>query len=278
MAILGLICPNCNANLKADDTKDSWFCQYCGTKVIRDKQHIELSGEIAVNGIASTDSLLDRAFLFIEDKNFQRAFQYLERVLDADPKNWRAYIGRLLCQLKMCKIKDLEKAARPLIIYDDYNKAMRFAVGDEASMLKGLNDTIIQRLENEKLKHEDEISDIQREIVSTEQYLEDNKKDYNRSMTKIVAWTVFEVLCILVSVFFIIGTIAVLPILIISLPAVTGTIFVIQKRNKIKRLTTDYDNMKSRLAQLNQQLSQAKRAYSIFIATNNYPGSDWAVI
>lgn len=36
--LLQMKCPNCNANLQVDDGIESFFCQYCGTKIILEGQ------------------------------------------------------------------------------------------------------------------------------------------------------------------------------------------------------------------------------------------------
>ncbi|MCR4594278.1 MAG: TIR domain-containing protein [Clostridiales bacterium] len=45
---------------------------------------------------ASTESLLKRAFLFLEDGDWESADKYCERVLDIDPENGEAYLGKLM--------------------------------------------------------------------------------------------------------------------------------------------------------------------------------------
>ena len=38
MKLLQMKCPNCNADLQIDDGIESFFCQYCGTKIILEGQ------------------------------------------------------------------------------------------------------------------------------------------------------------------------------------------------------------------------------------------------
>ena len=38
MEVHQLKCPNCNANLEIEDDLDTFFCKYCGTKIIIDGQ------------------------------------------------------------------------------------------------------------------------------------------------------------------------------------------------------------------------------------------------
>ena len=82
MGLVSLKCPECGAELDIDDSREYAFCSYCGSKVMREKTRIELSGSVSVKGIAGADSLLQRAFIFLEDGDFSSAGQYIERVLD----------------------------------------------------------------------------------------------------------------------------------------------------------------------------------------------------
>ncbi len=34
-----ITCPNCGANLRIDDDRDIFFCEYCGTKIRKESDH-----------------------------------------------------------------------------------------------------------------------------------------------------------------------------------------------------------------------------------------------
>lgn len=42
MKFIQLKCPNCNANLEAEDTLDTIYCKYCGTRIVIADQTKEL--------------------------------------------------------------------------------------------------------------------------------------------------------------------------------------------------------------------------------------------
>lgn len=50
----------------------------------------------------------ERLFILIEDKNWQKAEEYAEKILDIDPKNVDAYLGKLLIDYKVSTINELE--------------------------------------------------------------------------------------------------------------------------------------------------------------------------
>ena len=74
-------------------------------------------------------SLLKRVFLFLEDEEWSRADEYCEKVLDMDPENPQAYLGKLMAELRVKNQKDLQDQAKPFDSNNNYQKILRF--GDE---------------------------------------------------------------------------------------------------------------------------------------------------
>ena len=83
----------------------------------------------------SEESLLERGFIFIKDGEFSKADEYFERVLDANPKNWRAYLGKLLCSLNLKSPEKLGMSYTPLTGNSLYNKAVEYAPANEKEQL-----------------------------------------------------------------------------------------------------------------------------------------------
>lgn len=71
--------------------------------------------------------LLERAFMFLEDGDWDKADIYCESVLDQNPKCAEAYLGKLMAEVEIRKKEDLSKAKEPLDQSDNYRKVMRFA-------------------------------------------------------------------------------------------------------------------------------------------------------
>lgn len=80
--------------------------------------------------------LLERAFMFLEDGDWDKADIYCESVLDQNPKCAEAYLGKLMAEVKIRKKEDLSKAKEPLDQSDNYRKVMRFA---DESLREGLS-------------------------------------------------------------------------------------------------------------------------------------------
>lgn len=81
----------------------------------------------AVQTGGETSPLLKRAFMFLEDGNWQEADAYCEKVLDSDPECAQGYLGKLMAELRVNKIEDLKDEEEPFDESDNYVKAVRFA-------------------------------------------------------------------------------------------------------------------------------------------------------
>ena len=87
--------------------------------------------QIASGANPTVTSLLQRAFLFLEEGSWDSAGQYFDRVLDAEPQNPMAYIGRMMITLQLRKLEDLDSVQVILSDDADYQKALRFAETDK---------------------------------------------------------------------------------------------------------------------------------------------------
>ncbi len=104
---------------------------------------------VIAGGNANTAPLLKRAFMFLEDGDFNAANEYCEKVLDIDPENAPAYLGKLLSELRVRKQESLKDQAEPFDNSNNYQKAVRFA--DEK-----LNAELIGYIEHIKVRNEKE--------------------------------------------------------------------------------------------------------------------------
>ena len=85
---------------------------------------------IVVNqGNPQTAPLLVRASMFLEDGDFDRADEFYEQVLNLDPKNAQAYLGKLMAEIGISKIEELLTVTESLNDYPNFEKAKRFADG-----------------------------------------------------------------------------------------------------------------------------------------------------
>ena len=110
--------------------------------------------ETVVSGQTNIAPLLKRAFMFLEDGNWASADEYCEKVLDIDPENAQAYLGKLMANAQIRKKELFTTLANPFNNLLYYDKVMRF--GDEAlkEELNGYIAAINERNEKNRLERE----------------------------------------------------------------------------------------------------------------------------
>ena len=91
---------------------------------------------------AAVEPLLKRAFMFLEDQNWKAANEYCEKVLDIDPENAQAYVGKLLASMYRSSLEQLfSDLSRPVTNNQNFQKAIRY--GNEA-----LKETLTENAKN----------------------------------------------------------------------------------------------------------------------------------
>ncbi|MBQ5328246.1 MAG: tetratricopeptide repeat protein [Oscillospiraceae bacterium] len=108
--------------------------------------------EIKINANASAESLLKRANLFLEDGEWDTASAYCDAVLDMEPENAEAYLGKLLAELKVSKKEKLINQFEPFSDNINYKKVVRFANDNLKNEVLGYINSINIRKENAQLE------------------------------------------------------------------------------------------------------------------------------
>ena len=106
---------------------------------------------------SETAGWLERAWVFLEDGEFDSAKEYVERVLDREPKNGEAYWVKALAGLGVKRESDVIERQQSLFNDGNYQKAMRFGTGDLKRRLEGIEQEIRRRLaEAQRIKEEEQ--------------------------------------------------------------------------------------------------------------------------
>lgn len=119
-------CNTC-ANLIPNDSE---FCPFCGNKVIHIVEEPLVQGDSLLS--IQPDVLIKRAFLFLEEGDFEKANNYIEAALNQEPENAEAYLAKLLMDLRVSTVEELSNVSEPFDNNINYKRALRY--GDE--MLK----------------------------------------------------------------------------------------------------------------------------------------------
>jgi len=105
---------------------------------------------VVVSENANVAPLLERVFLFLEDGKWQDANIYCEKVLDIDPKNAEAYVGKLMAELNVGKRQQLADCKEPFNDSENFAKVIRFGDEKTEAEMRGYIAHINERNENER--------------------------------------------------------------------------------------------------------------------------------
>ena len=131
---------------------------------------------VANPAAATTVSLLDRAFLFLEDGDWESANEYAEKVLDIDPRNGEAYLVKLMAELEVRRREDLQNREQPFDGNNHYQKAMRF--GNEALQkeLQGYIEHINESNEEQQKSAEQKAASVAQALNAEERLMKEEKR------------------------------------------------------------------------------------------------------
>ena len=99
----------------------------------------------------SASSLLKRAFLFLEDAEWQNANEFAEVVLNSDPECAEAYLVKLMCAFGCRKRENIKDCSYPFDKDNNYQKLMRFGSAELKSELQNCIRQINDRNEQIRL-------------------------------------------------------------------------------------------------------------------------------
>lgn len=118
-------------------------------KVISQKEDREQT-TVEVSNNAPYASLLKRAYIMIEDSEWQKADELLERVLDQNPECAEAYLGKLMIDLKVNKREDLATLDKLFEDNNNYQKIMRYCDDALRDEVNGYINAITETRNNKK--------------------------------------------------------------------------------------------------------------------------------
>ena len=132
------------------------------------KEEAPASASVPASAVgASVPNLLKRVSIFLWDQNYRDANSYCEKVLDLDPENAEAYLGKLLCDLRLPSREDLAKCDVDFSGNGNYQKAYRYGDADLRTFLSQSRDASQEACEEKQRRSEREA-----EIASCKKVME----------------------------------------------------------------------------------------------------------
>ena len=124
-------CRMCEANLEVHGNASIIKCEYCGTYQSVTTDETGTIRTVLIEAGGNLENLLKRGNLSIEDKKWDDAEKYFDRVLDINVEEPRAYIGKLLAENRVQSLDELwdKKSWNSIKSMDNYKKAYRFSDG-----------------------------------------------------------------------------------------------------------------------------------------------------
>lgn len=132
---------------------------------------MQQSVSVNVGTEATVASSLKRAFIFIADEEWDKADNLLEQVLNIDPENTQAYLGKLLIDLGLHDLSEVLKIRNPIDENNNYKNAVRFADEELRSRLVECKNTVhyndaIQKMNSAKSTNEYENAKMIFQLIS----------------------------------------------------------------------------------------------------------------
>lgn len=133
--------------------------------------------------MGNIDGLIRRAFLSLEDGDYEEAEEVLDQALNKDPENPMIYLGLLCAELKVNREEDLAKSNSPISSLKNFKRAIRFGDSSLVERLNRYNQAIINII-NSGSKEEYYL-----QIVNDFQVVEDMPQaSYKQCMEKIAGY------------------------------------------------------------------------------------------
>lgn len=129
---------------------DTMFCTICGKRFSdaidvspaenNNPENDKTDNYVGGQNVPSTSHpevlpLLQRVTLFLEDGEFDRADEYCERILDMEPTNADAYLGKLLVEFRCTTREQLKQCQVSITDSKNYAKIIRFGDATQKSFV-----------------------------------------------------------------------------------------------------------------------------------------------
>lgn len=141
-------------------------------RIVEKVVHVEENA----NSASKYAPLLERAWIFLEDKNWNKAQEYVERVLDMNPKCGEAYLIKMLAGMSLNNRNALKNWSHPLDGYDEYKKIMKYGDDELKNELMQYNKIIVDRQRKKEQELNEKRMREERELYERKKREEEERK------------------------------------------------------------------------------------------------------
>lgn len=99
-------------------------------KSTNDQSNMTVQQPVIMPSSLTVEPLLKRAFMCLEDEDWIKADELFEQVLNHEPENARAYVGKLMIDLKISRQEQLGELEKNFESNNNYQKAIKFGNSD----------------------------------------------------------------------------------------------------------------------------------------------------
>lgn len=131
------------SHLQAQDMSKLGFMQDLIRGIKKLAEGEKKSQEVTLPVNNSLHPLIERAFMCLEDGDFVRADELCEQVLNQEPQNARAYVGKLMAERQIRKQEEFSNATVALSASNYFQRAIQFAEDSLREELVRYNDEIM---------------------------------------------------------------------------------------------------------------------------------------
>ncbi len=141
------------AHLQAQDMSKIAFMHDL-TRAVKKIAGSEKKSEADNESRSHISILVKRAFMALEDREFAKADEFCEQILNENPENTSAYLCKLLAEYRTSSIEELSSTTHAFDRSGNYKKLIRFADDSLRQQLNGILDGLAQRKNEQRLLNE----------------------------------------------------------------------------------------------------------------------------
>ena len=155
------------SHLQAQDMSKLGFMQDLirGINKLAESEKSDTTRDTSVAYTRAANPLLDRAFIFIEDGDFEGGDEYCEKVLDEDPRCAEAYLGKLMIDMKVKRRGQLAAVTESFAENINYKRIVRFGSDELVNEVNGYLENIRARQQARAEAQRQE--ELRRQVIMT---------------------------------------------------------------------------------------------------------------